>query len=158
MAVERIGAINMTNVRKLSIYIFAFLYSAFAYAVPPPEQCPQPRFTNRAPDPEYGYVNPLVVDKENLKSGERMYFGKDGHFGCASCHGDKGAGNGMLASQFNPRPRNFACAQTVNNIPDGQLFWIIRNGSLGTGMPAHAFYSETEAWQLVLYLRHLAKP
>lgn len=145
-------------IRSLLLCIAACLCSTLAHAWPPPEQCPQPRFTDRAPDPEHGYVNPLAIDKKNLKSGKRLYLGKDGHFGCANCHGDKGEGNGPIATQFDPRPRNFACAQTVNSIPDGQLFWIIRNGSPGTSMPSHPHYSDAEVWQLVLYLRRLAKP
>jgi len=148
----------MNSVQKVCICLASLLLSISAYAWPPPEQCPQPRFTGQAPDPEYGYINPLAEDKANLQSGQRLYLGKDEHFGCANCHGKKGEGNGPLANQFNPRPRNFACAKTVNAIPDGQLFWIIRNGSPGTSMPPHSYYSDTELWQLVLYLRHLAKP
>lgn len=123
---------------------------------PPPEQCPQPRFTGKAPDPDYGYTNPLSADPAILASARNLYLGKDGRFGCAACHGENGEGNGVLANQYDPPPRNFACPQTVNAIPDGQLYWIIRNGSPGTGMSAHPQYSEAETWQLVLYLRHLA--
>jgi hypothetical protein len=69
-----------------------------------------------------------------------------------------GEGNGTLSSQFSPPPRNFACAKTVNSIPDGQLFWIIKNGSPGTAMPDHLKFNDTEIWQLVLYIRALANP
>ncbi len=143
-------------IHRQMIGFFMMVLSLTVFAAP--EQCPQPRFTERAPDPDYGYINPLPADKDNLKAAKRLYLGKDSHFGCAKCHGNDGAGDGPLASQFNPRPRNFACAKTVNNIPDGQLFWIIRNGSPDTSMPAHPHYSDTEIWQLVLYLRYLAKP
>ena len=141
---------------RLLVCISALLMSAIACAEPPPDQCPQPRFTERAPEGEYGKINPIVSDKKEIKAGKRIYLGKDGNFGCANCHGKQGAGDGQLASQYNPRPRNFSCAQTVNSIPDGQLFWIIRNGSPGTGMPPHPYYSDLEIWQAVLYLRELA--
>jgi len=62
-----------------------------------------------------------------------------------------------MSDQFEPRPRNFACAQTVNGIPDGQLFWIIRFGSPGTAMPPHPHFSDGQVWQLALYLRTLAR-
>lgn len=65
-------------------------------------------------------------------------------------------GNGSLASRFDPRPRNFACRQTVNGIPDGQLHWIIANGSPATAMPSNGFLDDGEIWQLVIYLRSLA--
>jgi hypothetical protein len=148
---------NFQNI-CIGIGLCCFFVTATAMeSAPPPEQCPQPRFTGRAPEPEYSYKNPLVGDKKNLASGKRLYEGKEKGTGCAICHGSTGAGNGSLASQFNPPPRNFACAKTVNSIPDGQLFWIIKNGSPGTAMPNHLKYNDTEIWQLVLYIRKLAE-
>jgi len=45
----------------------------------------------------------------------------------------------------------------VNGIPDGQLFWIVRNGSPGTSMPGFHALSDDQIWRVVLYLRELAK-
>src|SRR5262245_36128261 len=126
-------------------------------SVPPVSQCPQPRFTGKAPDKYYARKNPVPPSESALKAAERLYRGNSGATGCAMCHGAKGAGDGPLATQFDPRPRNFACAQTVNGIPDGQLFWIIRFGSPGTAMPDHPDLSDEQIWQLVAYLRRLAK-
>ncbi len=44
----------------------------------------------------------------------------------------------------------------MESIPDGQLFWIIRNGSAGTGMPAFSDLGDEQIWQLVHFLRTLA--
>ena len=123
---------------------------------PPTAQCPQPRFTGKAPDAIYALNNPLAPDKANLAAGRRLYE-KEANPSCQVCHGIKGDGMGPLAAQFDPRPRNFACKATVNGIPDGQLFWIIRNGSPGTSMPAFGSLRDEQAWQIVLYLRELAK-
>jgi mono/diheme cytochrome c family protein len=123
---------------------------------PPAGECPQPRFTGKAPDDYYGRSNPLKADDRELEAGRRLYVGGSKKIGCAVCHGQSGNGKGPL-SGFDPPPRNFACAQTVNGIPDGQLFWIIRYGSPGTSMPPHADYSDQQIWQLVLHLRQLAK-
>jgi mono/diheme cytochrome c family protein len=116
-------------------------------------ECPQPRFTGKAPDEYYQRTNPLQASNAHLKAAERLYNAKNG---CAVCHGKKGDGKGPLASQFDPPPRNFACAQTVNGIPDGQLFWIIRFGSPGTSMPEHPELTDEQIWQVVLHLRRLA--
>ena len=91
-----------------------------AQELPPPGECPQPRFTGRAPDDYYTLNNPLQPTKQNVRSGEQWY--RAGRISCATCHGIKGDGKGLLSGQFVPRPRNFACAQTVRGIPDGQLF------------------------------------
>ena len=45
----------------------------------------------------------------------------------------------------------------MNGIPDGQLFWIVRNGSPGTSMPDFRGLSDEQIWQLVLHLRTLAR-
>lgn len=123
---------------------------------PPPGECPQPRFTGQAPPDIYALSNPLPANAETVAAGQRLYRSRPGQVGCVTCHGEKGDGKGVLAQQFSPPPRNFACAQTVKGIPDGQLFWIVRNGSPGTAMsPASAFgkFSDDNVWQLVAYLR-----
>jgi mono/diheme cytochrome c family protein len=127
-----------------------------AHAEPPPAQCPQPRFTGKAPPEYYERTNPLPAGSD-LRAAERLYRGDGRGVACATCHGVNGEGSGPLADQFSPPPRNFRCAQTVNGIPDGQLFWIIRFGSPGTSMPAHPRMSDEQAWQMVLYLRQLAR-
>ena len=123
---------------------------------PPAAQCPQPRFTGKAPDAIYALPNPLPKESANIAAGRRLYE-KEASPACQVCHGIKGDGMGPLAAQFDPRPRNFACKETVNGIPDGQLFWIVQNGSPGTSMPAFHSLPDREIWQIVMYLRELAR-
>jgi mono/diheme cytochrome c family protein len=144
----------------LSVLVIAGSAAAADGRTPPANECPQPRFTGKAPQDIYALSNPLSVNAETLAAGERLYLGKAGSVSCATCHGANGDGKGKLASQFDPAPRNFACAQTVNGIPDGQLFWIIRNGSPGTAMsPANAIgkFSDQDIWQIVAHIRRLAR-
>jgi len=127
-----------------------------AFALPPSSDCPQPRFTGKAPEEYLARKNPVAPDA-NIAEGERLYKGTSKAVSCATCHGAKGDGRGEMASMFDPRPRNFQCAQTVNGIPDGQLFWIIRFGSPGTSMPGHPNLTDDQVWSLVHYLRKLAR-
>ncbi len=120
-----------------------------------PGECPQPRFTGKAPDEYYQRKNPLPPGTD-LRAAERVFLADRDKIACASCHGAKGDGRGPMSGMFNPRPRNFACAQTVNGIPDGQLFWIIRFGSPGASMPPHPKLADEQIWQLVLLLRRFA--
>ena len=122
----------------------------------PPAECPQPRFTGKAPAEYYERANPLAASTD-LAAAKRLFVGNSRDTTCAACHGKNGDGRGPMSDMFDPRPRNFACAQTVNGIPDGQLFWIIRFGSPGTSMPPHPQYSDAQVWELVAYLRTLAR-
>lgn len=127
--------------------------AAFAQSEPGPEDCPQPRFTEAAPAEYLSRKNPLSPDG----SGRRHYEGTADGVSCATCHGIKGDGRGELSRLFSPPPRNFSCAKTVRDVPDGQLFWIIRYGSPGTSMPAHPRMKDEEIWQVVHHLRQLAR-
>jgi mono/diheme cytochrome c family protein len=46
----------------------------------------------------------------------------------------------------------------VTGIPDGQLFWIVRYGSHGTAMPPSKELTDDQIWQVVAYMRQLARP
>jgi mono/diheme cytochrome c family protein len=147
--------------RKNRMYIVNSLVWAMSAALPvafaAPAECPQPRFTGKAPDEYYTRTNPLPAASANSGQAAAMFQGEAGPVNCAICHGKKGDGRGILSKQYDPPPRNFSCAQTVNGVPDGQLFWIIRFGSPGTAMPPHSSLSDEQVWQMVMYLRQLAK-
>lgn len=121
------------------------------------KQCPQPRFTEKAPDEIYNMQNPLKATDENLKKGRMLFQVKAKPMACKHCHGAEGDGTGPMARGFDPLPRDFTCTATINGVPDGQLFWIIKNGSPGTGMLAFGGLQDDEIWQIVLYIRELAK-
>lgn len=143
--------------RLLACLLLAF-YCATALAGHrnlPPAECPQPRFTGMAPDEIYARINPLEASRANRKAGQELYH-ELADPSCSVCHGPEGEGNGQLADQFDPHPRNFACAATIDGIPDGQLFWIVKNGSSGTAMPSFDYLSDEEVWQLIVYLRYLS--
>ncbi len=131
--------------------------SSGALAQATARDCPQPRFTGKAPDEYYNRKNPINPATANLRGSEAIFLGNSGAENCSICHGRKGDGRGELSKLYDPPPRNFACAQTVNGVPDGQLFWIIRFGSPGTSMPPHPGLSDEQIWLMVLHLRTLAK-
>jgi hypothetical protein len=55
-----------------------------------------------------------------------------------------------------PYPRDFTCFQTMKEISDGQMFWIIKHGSHGTRMKLFKDLEEDQIWQLVHYVRRFA--
>lgn len=119
-----------------------------------PAICPQPRATVKAPDGFYNRLNPLENTADNIEKG-RTLFSRDVQPPCVMCHGAQGDGTGGFGADMSPKPRNFTCAATMDPIPDGQLFWVIQNGSPDTGMPPFRDLSDEQIWQLVLYIRSL---
>jgi len=119
--------------------------------------CPQERVTEMAPAMTASMNNPLNRNNGNLDAGEKLYQSTAKPLACMECHGEDGDGNGRMANMFEPAPRNFTCSDVVANISDGQLFWVIKNGSIGTSMPAFDKLSDNEIWQLTLYIRSLER-
>ena len=120
--------------------------------------CPQPRFTEQAPPEIVSLTNPLENNPENIKKGKMLYLTKAKPMPCKHCHGVSGDGRGPMSRGFKPPPRNFTCVETINGVADGQLFWIIKNGSPGTGMMAFKGLKDEQIWQIILYVRELAVP
>ncbi len=116
--------------------------------------CPQPRNTEKAPDDIYNRKSPLSPTPENILAGKILFNFEARPTVCKLCHGFTGNGMGILFEKLFPRPRNFTCYYTMKDIPDGQMFWIIQNGSKGTKMPAFGYLADDQIWQLVLYIRH----
>ena len=121
------------------------------------KECPQLRTTQKAPESYLSKENPLRNEPRHLKKGKVLAHIKAKPVACKQCHGMQGDGKGSMASLLNPKPRNFTCRLTMDGISDGQLFWIIKNGSKGTSMPAYKHLSDKKVWQLIHYIRSLSK-
>jgi mono/diheme cytochrome c family protein len=115
--------------------------------------------THKIPDapPEYlsmtSPVNDADVDEAFLKSTGKLYKRK-----CTKCHGEKGDGKGSKAEFFIIKPAAFSTPGYLAKRKDGQLFWILMNGSEGTEMEPVGPYSdvglsEEQLWKLIAYLR-----
>ena len=121
-------------------------------------ECPQIRTTPAAPAEFLVMSNPVPSNEESLKAGEHLYQLRGKPVTCQTCHGRNGDGISESAYEKIPAPRNFTCAETMNTLADGQLFWIIRNGSPHTAMYPFPAFSDKQVWQLVHYLRRFLKP
>ncbi len=116
--------------------------------------CPQSRATAEAPDDILNLKNPVEANLKSLREGENLFHYKSSPTSCKVCHGSNGNGLGMMAQGEGPMPRNFTCKKTMASITDGQMFWIIKNGSPGTRMPPYKmFLTDDQIWKLILYVR-----
>ncbi|KMP10469.1 cytochrome C [Candidatus Nitromaritima sp. SCGC AAA799-C22] len=119
--------------------------------------CPQTRTTAQAPDTFLKMKNPLEPTDDNIYAGEAFFQTDAQPTACKVCHGATGNGLGMMAPGLNPPPRNFACGETMQEISDGQMFWVITHGSVGTGMHPFKSLQEKHVWQIIHYLRTLSR-
>ena len=141
----------------LVLAVFTLVAASSAYAV----KCPQPRKTKAAPGAIWGNDKTAKADKE---SGKKIYHETAKPMACKMCHGEKGAGDGNFGKALIPGPQNFTCKATMKKVSAGQMLWIIKNGSKGTGMLP---YKQTEKktglkdqqiWDVIKYVREdLAK-
>lgn len=112
--------------------------------------CPQPRKTVAGPA---NLAKASIPANANVKMGEKIFQKTSKPMACKMCHGVKGEGNGKLGKVLNPRPRNFTCSKTMQKVSPGQMFWIIKNGSKGTGMVAHGkSLTDKQIWDVVKYI------
>ena len=119
--------------------------------------CVQPRKTARAPEEFLTKTNPLPSSTGAIHAGKELFLKTAQPAACVMCHGEQGDGKGVMGAALIPSPRNFTCGAMMREIPDGQLFWIIKNGSPGTGMMSFASLPDDQVWQLVHYIRSLSK-
>jgi len=118
--------------------------------------CPQARFTPPAPEEYLKMKNPLKLERNVIEKGKSLFQYEAQPTACKICHGSLGNGLGIMPS-LHPKPRNFTCKKTMGKISDGQMFYIITHGSQGTAMPAFLSLSDEQVWQLITYIRSLAK-
>jgi mono/diheme cytochrome c family protein len=119
--------------------------------------CVQTRKTAKAPGEFVVRTNPLAASAGTIKAGKALFLKTAQPVACALCHGEQGDGKGPMGGALVPPPRDFTCGAMMQDIPDGQLFWVIKNGSPGTGMMSFAGLPDEQVWQLVYYIRSLAK-
>ena len=101
------------------------------------------------------WTNPLPATEENIEKGKKLYHGKAF---CMTCHGKDGKGLGgdiEPGTLKGPLPRNFTDKEWQAARTDGELFWILKNGSKGTAMASFIplVLTEEEAWQVLRYVR-----
>lgn len=101
------------------------------------------------------WVNPLPATAEMLEKGKQLFQGKAF---CLTCHGRDGKGLGgdiEPGTLKGPLPRDFTDQEWQVARTDGELLWILKNGSKGTAMAKFIplVLTEEEAWQVLLYVR-----
>jgi mono/diheme cytochrome c family protein len=74
---------------------------------------------------------------------------------CASCHGDKGLGDGVAAEALDPKPRNLVTGAYRNGTTPAKVFATLAKGIDGTTMISFGHLPEEERWAITYYVLEL---
>ena len=92
--------------------------------------------------------NPFPATPDRVKLGKKIYYGKGL---CATCHSKNGKGVKLPGHP----PRDFTDKKWQNTRTDGEIMWVLRNGSPGTEMPVRIgkVINEEEGWSVIHFIR-----
>ena len=105
------------------------------------------------PSTYQGLQNPVSNTQENFLAA-REHFADH----CATCPANDGSGNTEIGPRLYPKPPDMRLPRT-QALSDGELFYIIENGVMLTGMPGFGTGTpegEKSSWQLVHFVRRLS--
>ena len=134
-----------------------------ASAAPPrpaPEQAPAPtpdfsKATWDLPANADKTKNPVEPTEESVAKGKELFMGKKGN--CVFCHGETGAGNAENLPKLRRKPADLSDKERMTSISDGEIFWKVTRGIPGIMPGREKQLTEEERWQVVNYVRTLAK-
>lgn len=101
------------------------------------------KWRTHVPEKEKVRVNPYAEDEDARAAGEKLFMQN-----CAQCHGRDAMGS--------PRYPSLVSGRLVHT-SDGELQWLLRNGSLRNGMPSWSSLPEQQRWQIITYLRQVQR-
>ncbi len=97
--------------------------------------------------------NPVASNPESIKAGQASY-----QKNCRFCHGASGLGDGPSAPK-DSHPSNLTDKEWTRGATDGEIFVVVRDGA-APKFEMKGFkgrMTDTEMWNVVNYLRSLAK-
>lgn len=142
---------------RFALGLPALLCMSTAAALAADEAVLRPRVPGDQIEEARTWTNPFPATQENIEKGRSLFHGKAF---CVTCHGRDGRGLGEIEGLRGKLPRNFTDKRWQAARTDGELFWIIKNGSPGTDMASFIplVLTEEEAWQVLLYVRSFGRP
>jgi len=100
--------------------------------------------------------NPVTTSAESIEKGKALYF-DPAKGNCIFCHGDTGTGNEANMPKLRRKPADLTNKERMTAQTDGELFWKITKGITGIMPGREKKMTEEERWNVVNYVRTLAK-
>lgn len=116
-----------------------------------PPQSASPSIQSTVPAEAKNMINPVKPTPGSLDQAKKFY-----GYDCAMCHGANGNGKGDIAVDQGLKLADFTDPAVLNDIKDGEIFYIIKNGK-GTMPGEEGRAKPDQIWGLVNYLRTLPK-
>ncbi len=95
----------------------------------------------RVPDVDRAKSNPFAGKPGAVAAGQKVFLDH-----CAKCHGDDGEGRRKKPSLRTSR---------VQHATDGEIFWLLKNGSVKKGMPIWSSLPEPTRWQIIAFVKSM---
>jgi len=128
-----------------------FLAALSAQQTPPEPKTTPPSYA-AIPVEAARQPNPVKSSPESLARAKKWWT-----LDCAMCHGASGNGKGSLAADMKLKIADFTDPNTLKDRSDCEIFYIIKNGHQDMPPEGDRIKPE-ENWDLVNYVRSLAKP
>jgi len=143
-------------------FLTAVLFLSAGMAIAGPEKDP---LKPRVPADQRGAAKKMKTDlykkaakasPEIIAEGKKIFEGKGT---CVNCHGKSGKGDGPAGAVLTPGPRDFTNCKFHKKRKDGEMFWVVKHGSPGTGMVSlnPSAINDDETWKVIAYERSLCK-
>jgi mono/diheme cytochrome c family protein len=97
---------------------------------------------NKVPERDRDKQNPYGDQAAAIAAGQRIF-----HDHCAHCHGADAEGTKKRPSLRTERVQQQAT--------EGDLHWLLVNGSMVAGMPSWSKLGDPQIWQVITYVRSL---
>ncbi len=120
--------------------VAALAVAACGPAVAPP--------TKRVPLPSVAGDGPVPAFAADLDHGARLFARH-----CARCHGEGGAGDGVLAAGLSPPPSDWTAPDALREVAPAELYRSMWRGKLGTSMQRFdTVLDEASTWDVVFHI------
>jgi mono/diheme cytochrome c family protein len=131
--------------------LLAFVPSLLLLGVASFQENPSAPAPFKVPPEFVGKTNPVKPTPDGLAHARKMW-----GYDCAICHGATGDGNGELAHDMKPPPKDYRDPAALKELSDGELFYIIQKGK--DQMPSEGDRAKPEdIWNMVTLVRSFAK-
>jgi mono/diheme cytochrome c family protein len=124
-----------------------------------PPSAPEPDFSKNTwelPEDADKTKNPVATSAESVAKGKDLYFTRD-KGNCIFCHGETGSGNEANLPRLRRKPADLSNKERMTAMTDGEVFWKVTKGINGIMPAGQRRMTEEERWNVVNYIRTLAK-